>query len=201
MKKRAVEECVEKIGENFKENSMSYLTESDLKLEIVFQLRNEVKDKSVKTDMEKKNVTNYKEPYIDKIKNSSIGSPVHTEVNVGERDNKILIDIGIFRDRVVGEIDNGTKRFEPECLEHALEIKFVKNKDNIGSIQYFENELEKFQDILDPMTEKYLLVFSNKNPLEEGYNTKSGLETSNQLEKEKDRIGFYFKHYYPKLNE
>lgn len=196
MKKDTVEWCIEKVGRKFQDNPISFLTESDLKLEIAYCLRKKEMSRPPRLSLEKKNFTKYKGKYLDRILNSSMRSHIHTEVNLGGRGNNYHIDVGIFREDVSGEIDGGTKRFEANSLEHALEIKFIKNRDNVG-IQYFDNEIEKFSSGLENSTIKYLIVFSNKNPLEKGKRSRRGKETLKTLREMMEEIGFEFYHYYP----
>lgn len=198
MEEETVKKCVEEIGEKFKEKPLSYLTESDIELEIASKLREREPDRKPSVELKKENCTKYKEPYIKKIVNSSLGSSVHTEVNLGKRNDNYLIDIGVFKEEVKGVIDGGTKRFTPKSIEHALEIKFIKNKNNVQH-EYFETELEKFQKKLDKSTKSYLVVFSNKNRLENGERTHAGVETKRKLEEkaEAEERGIWFKHYHP----
>jgi len=198
VKKETVEKCIKNVGKKFDDHPLSFLTESDIKLEIASSLRDEEKNDNVQeVRLEKKDVTKYKEGYIQRMVNSKLVSYVHTEVNVGENGEDSHIDIGIFRNHVEGVINDGTKRFKADCLEHALEIKFIKNQDNVG-IDHFEDETEKFLDRLDPSTQKYLIVFSNKNALSEGKRSKKGKKAKRTLEKKAEEIGFEFYNFYPK---
>ncbi len=122
-------------------------------------------------------------------------SSVHTEVNLGEKGENFLIDIGIFKEGVRGEIENGTKRFEPRSLEYALEIKFIKNKNNV-SYHYFHRELWKFREKICPSTGKYLAVFSNKNPFKG--RSSEGQEAKRMLMEQAENLDFDLYHFHPK---
>lgn len=175
-----VEESIKRLGRRFNEKPMNFTVEASLVAELQNILRDMVGeqikvegrykfDKGGKWDF-----TNYKEGYLEHICQEQEISNVQMEVNIGRPGfNDHRVDLAILSDglgKKKVDVVNGSKYFPKDALEVAVEMKYIKNRnvppkpleDADGDWADFDEDVEKLKS-LPESTDKYILVFSNKN--------------------------------------
>ena len=185
-----VEEALEELGNEFNTTPFNFLVESSIQ----YRLRDILSDEynSTSIDVETKDVTDYKSDYIEAFKDRDSIDRVQTEVNLGKGGdhNDYLVDICIFREgkELNATIKNGSKYFNQDQIQTAIEIKYVKNDNMLGSIWKDDNAPENFEELKNirenssdskqffkditklsqlDAENKILIVFSNKNILQQ----------------------------------
>lgn len=169
---------IEKLGKRFGQNPMNFTVEASLVAELQKILREgdsfSVQGKYKYDKGGKWKFTNYKEEYLDRICRSQDISNVQMEVNIGRPGhNDHRIDLCIFSSNIEQrkiDVVNGTKYFPKEVLEAAIEVKYIKNRnvppvaleDEDDNWADFDKDIEKLESLPED-TQKFLVVFSNKN--------------------------------------
>jgi len=146
-------------------------------------------------------ITNYKEKYLQRLADPHKISAVLPEVNFGNPGANERLDLAVLRpvgssydeldevppaDRpiITVRLVDGTKYFHPSVIEHAIEIKYIKNKDIAGAgfestslddWPHFERDLQKLGS-LDTATSRHLVICTNKNPFQQDERDSRGTE-------------------------
>lgn len=187
---RRVEQSLEQVKDEFNKNPFNFLVESSIQYRLTDILSDKYDSTSIQVD--KENVTNYKSSYIDVFEDKNSINLVQAEVNLGkgEDHNDHLVDVCVFEEcqDLSVKINNGSKYFDSDQIKTAIEMKYVKNNNMLGSIWNNDNapenleELKKirknssdskqfFKDIIKlsqlDTKNKILIVFSNKNILQQ----------------------------------
>jgi len=189
IRKDQIECGIEELGEKFVEDPLDFTVEASLVAELQNIMRN--KDWAEKINVcakykefddekyeEDNPYTEYKEKYLEEICDQDRIHKVQIEVNFGNKRNNKLLDLAVLgNDKPKIVLINGTKYFHPKYIQHAVEVKFVKNK-NIAPPITEEGKKDKFQiedlpklfkkDVkelndLDNVKSRHLVIFSNKN--------------------------------------
>jgi hypothetical protein len=188
-----LEDGIDDIREEFREDPTEYLVESSIQYELVNILK-DYYGENLDADVSiKNNPPKYKKEYVNSFKGDNSINRVKAEVNIGKGSGKTdeLIDICIFdgEDQVKIKYDEGSKYFDEEeerGLHTAIEVKYVKNDNLPGSV--WENpekrrkenaELPQSPEDIEDTTKQFfkdiqklsnlnaenkiLLIFSNKN--------------------------------------
>lgn len=191
-----LKEALDEVGNEFNETPFSFLVESSIQYRLREILSEEHGSTSIK--VETKDVTDYKRDYIDTFKQRNSIDLVQAEVNLGKGGdhNDHLIDLCIFEGskQLSATVKNGSKYFDKDQIEAAIEIKYVKNDNMLGSIWKDDNapkNLEELKDIREESSDskqffkdiiklsnldaenRVLVVFSNKNILQQPYNSEN----------------------------
>jgi hypothetical protein len=209
---------LEEISEMFKARPLDFLLEQDLQSRVAEVLRQELRcqnalyadfvDESL--TYSSNNMANYKLRYPQEIQrkvqeSETSLSRVHTEVAVQDHLTaadgwREQIDVVAFRNQLETPIEwnDGSKRFDPEDFEAAIELKYIKNKnyfpthsevdDLTKSLKTDSNSIESDLEELAALpqhTETFLVIFSNYNYLYQG----PVLDTSETKKKKYTRIG------------
>jgi len=204
----------EKLAEEFVENPLNFVTEEDLRIRFIELMKDNLNEEKtvvnrsrfledISEGAEFEPGNRYKQTYWEKIRKSGDKiDRVHTEVSVekGKR-----IDVVVFKEKEdedkgidVEWVQQGSKRYDSEDLDAAIELKFVKNKRYFPTETGFNPEGEKISNIknnlnleenslykgniddeqkkgdidelssLPDHVDKYLIIFSNNNYLYQG---------------------------------
>ena len=177
--------AVSELEEKFREKPLQFTVESALVDELVRILRNNVEEPvvSVEGKYEREeddapdefNYTNYKEPYLCNMGKSQKISRVLPEVNIGDRGENKRLDIAVLRDSeepIEVEIKKGTKYFHKKDIEHAIEVKYVKNDNIIASkneedekeiFPHTQGDLSKLRKNMSDADSRWMIIASNKD--------------------------------------
>lgn len=162
-----VERCIQKLEDRFHDNPLDFFTESDVKFALYSLLKENVKpNDSLRVEA----TTNHREEHLKEITSHNNISLVHSEINLNLGDKTRRLDLGIFRseaEHIKYSFKGGTKRWNPEDLAVAIEIKFIKVMPNLNEdiTDRIENDIKKLNKC--NKAAKYLLIFSNKDIFEE----------------------------------
>lgn len=196
MKVEVVRESIRKLQEKFSKNPLNYTS----KYSLVAELQNILREKGKKITVSAKykdfedegyeeDYTKYKEKYLRKICEQNKIHNIQMQVNSGNKRENKLLDLAVLRnDNTEIKLIQGTKYFTPQSIEHAVEVKFVKNK-NIPSKnpakKEFKKDFKKLQGLGEPKS-RHLVIFSNKNIFqqeeEDKQSTKSAKDRFKELE-------------------
>lgn len=206
-----VEKALEETKKEFNKKPFNFLVESSIQ----YRLRDILSEEhsSTNIEVEKENVTDYKSDYIEAFEDKNSINLVQAEVNLGKGGdhNDHLVDLCIFRqDQDLSvEINNGSKYFDSDQIEMAIEIKYVKNDNMLGSIWSDDNapgNLEELKEIRETSNDskqffkdivklsqidaenKTLIVFSNKNILQQPSDSRNWKEKGIDDKKSEDAI-------------
>lgn len=191
-----VEKALEETKNDFNNKPFNFLVESSIQYRLRDILSKEYSSKTIR--VEKEDVTDYKSDYIEAFENKNSINLVQAEVNLGKGGdhNDHLVDLCVFKnDQDLGvQINNGSKYFDSDQIQTAIEIKYVKNDNMLGPIWSNENapghleELKNirknssdskqfFKDIIKlsqiDAEDKILIIFSNKNILQQPADSKN----------------------------
>jgi len=228
-----VGESIKELGEKFKHNPLEFTVETSLVAELQSILSEkcncekisveDAKFKNFKDDRYKEDYTDYKEEYLKRICDQDEISKVQIEVNIGEKGKNRLLDLAVLSEQTEIYLINGTKYFKKESIEHAVELKFVKNKniapttleklnennDSLDENNFLEGDLKKLKE-LDKADSRHLVIFSNKNIFQKEVDGGSKEEVNDErfTERALDRIDALVKycddkdikvyHYFPR---
>lgn len=128
---RQFHDLTEQMGKQFIENPGDFVTETDLQLLMVSEIREALSGSSGGNNprFEIDSGSIFKQAYIDAVEDGYHHEGidlVHTEVSLekGER-----IDIGVFgTPQPTAHWDNGSKKFDAKDFDALFELKFVKNQ-------------------------------------------------------------------------
>lgn len=128
---RQFHDLSEQMGKQFTENPGDFVTETDLQLLMVSEIREAFSGSSAGNNPRFKTDSGsiFKQAYIDAVEDGYHHEgidPVHTEVSLekGER-----IDIGVFDSpQPTARWENGSKKFNADDFAALFELKFVKNR-------------------------------------------------------------------------
>ena len=186
MEEETVKESIKKLGEKFKHNPLDFTVETSIVAELQEIMKRKIESEEIeikaryddfnKNSEHEADYTNYKERYLKRICNQDEISKVQIEVNIGKKGKNRLLDLAVLNDDTKIYLINGTKYFDKESIEHAVEVKFVKNKniapttleelnennDSLDENNFLEGDLKKMKE-LDKAISKHLVIFSNKN--------------------------------------
>jgi len=178
MKEKVVTDSISELSERFIENPLDFTVEASLVAELQRIMRGRVDEEMISVEAKyngfekkgfNKNFTKYKEGYLEEICNQDEIHKVQIEVNIGKPSENKLVDLAVLKKNCDNEncdikLVKGTKYFDSEIIEHAVEMKFIKNKNvpPTGICDFFENDLDKL-DSLNNAKSKHLVIFSNKN--------------------------------------
>jgi len=240
MDEETVKKSIKELGKIFQDNPLNFTVESSLVAELQRIIRNNSKEDEVSVSAEYRDFeseiydqdyTNYKEDYVQSICDPGRIQKIQIEVNFGTPSEKQgegknrLIDLAVLREDSDIRLIDGTKYFLPKSIEHAVEVKFIKNK-NIPP-----KELEKVEEDgystdndnflardLNKLTgnkskSNHLVIFSNKNifqmknngykeeEIEDGKFTKEARRRYRKLKTycEDNDIELY--HFFPKVKD
>lgn len=184
-----IEQSITEIREDFRSNPGEFLIEFHIKKHLIDSLQGRYEPNRVETNIyvEEDSVSNYKKGYARSIRKTEKIDRVKGEVNIGEGKSRgdEFIDICVFKDRPVSVTYNGgSKYFDPNDIQTAIEVKYVKN-DNLlsasswdgasapGRVDEIEDRIDDsnnqfFKDIdklarLERADNRILLVVSNHN--------------------------------------
>lgn len=176
---------VEELSQQFQEDSISFLTESDIQAELYQKLNNQV-DYEAEIKRQPKIPDSYKRSYYKDMTDQDRISKTHTELTIQKDEEGHLprLDVAVLKDKIkTVHIDKGSKKFEEKDLDAVFELKFIKNR------YYFRKEGKKsdlknlndkaleerlnfgYQSIGEDIDElnnlevenKFMLIFSNFN--------------------------------------
>ncbi len=179
MKVKVVRESVRELQEKFCKTPLDYPEEGSLIAELQNILREKgkkitvsAKYKNFENEDYSKKYTKYKEKYLERICKRDRIHNVQIRVNVlKQNQNKSgrksrLLDLAVLReDDTEMKLIEGVKYFTPQSVEHAIEVKYIQDK-NIPSKNLmdksFKKDFKKFKGLGEPKS-RHLVIFSNKN--------------------------------------
>lgn len=184
MEQESVEESIKELGERFKKNPLRFTVETSLLAELQKIMKGRMETEKIEVEAKYKDFeedsdheedyTNYKEKYLKRICNQKEISEVQIEVNIGEKGRNRLLDLAVLGEKVKIYLVNGTKYFKKESIEHAVELKFIKNK-NVPPKEitdFFSRDIKKLEKV-SQADSKHLVIFSNKNIFQREVDSKS----------------------------
>lgn len=176
MKSEVVRSSIEELKNRFEENPLDFTVEDSLVFELTNILRKRGKKIEVSAEYRnfdnedyEENYTDYKRKYIERICKQEEIHNVQIQVNIGKPwksrgvGKNRRLDLAVLKENTEIRLIRGTKYFLPQFVEHAVEVKFIKNKNlPPKSLGKFKRDIEKLKSLGESKS-RHLVIFSNKN--------------------------------------
>lgn len=184
------EAAISQLQSEFEENPLDFFVEAELQARLQEILKEQVSGKTKVTETENEPGTQKHRDYTDAALETDYINRVHLEVKTEQEGGNI--DLCIFGEEASVSMSSGTKNFDAEDLEAAVELKFVKNLDYAQDkkVEDIREDIQRL-DRLPNHLYKAVVIFANKDIFREGTKYSDRLE---DLKQESEHVEVFYSH-------
>ena len=220
-----IENAIQRLNDRFQSRPLNYTVEHSLVADLQQFVHDEVGQNVPAYGLyHSSESTNYKQKYLDRLCRQQSIPNVQIEVNVGESGRNRRVDLAVLRPTTENpeaenspdspavsiQFVNGTKYYQSAAVQHAVEVKYIKNQD-LPSVQFgksgsedwgdVDGDLSKLGSLTESVESSHLVIVSNKNIFQQEeadeYSTLEARDRYETLQEECERHGIRLTEIHP----